>query len=276
MKIKTTKKIVLENILLLIPFILYGLYKNGYLIYTKGLISSPLIFKNIYLIIIAIIIKFGYDLITTKKILIDYNLVYLIIIGMIMPYNINLILYFFLLFALYMLSNYLEKHFKFNKVCFIFLIIILINGLVFNFSFLNPLEAKFTYSFSFFDLLSGRNIGGISSTSIIFSLISYTYLINTLYYKKDIPLTVNLTYLFLAFIYYLITKNNILLNSELIFASIFVAPLPAFSPYSPKHQILYSILIGIISFIFYAIFQNVLFIYLSIFIGSLLLNVKKI
>ena len=40
-----------------IPLIIYGLYKNGYLIYKKGLISIWLLFKPLYLVLIGIIIK---------------------------------------------------------------------------------------------------------------------------------------------------------------------------------------------------------------------------
>lgn len=276
MKTKTTKNLVIQNILLLIPFICYGLFKNGYLIYNKNLTSVFGIFKPLYLILISVVIKVAYDLIIYHKIKIDYNFIYLILIAMIMPYNINLIIYSITLLFLYILTNYLEKYIKFNKVCLIYLIIILINSIFNDFTFLNPLESKYLYSFSFFDLLMGRNIGGIASTSIFFSLFAYIYYINSIYYKKDIPLFINLTYLILAIIYFVFTNNNsILLNSELIFASIFISALPEYSPYKRIHQIMYSILIGLITFIISLFFNSIISIYIATLLISLLVNIRN-
>ena len=275
MKKKKTSYLVIENIILLIPLIIYGIFKNGYLIYEKGYINFYQIFKPLYLVLIGIIIKFIIDLIRYHKIKIDYNLVYVILIGMIMPYNINLIIYSISLLILYIITLYLEKYFKFNKVCFIYLIIILINCIFNKFTFANILESKFTYSFTFFDLLMGRSIGSISTTSIIFSLLAFTYLTFSFYYKKDIPLFINISYIILSLIYLLITKNNsYLLNSEVLFASIFIATLPKYSPLRRINQIIYAISIGIFTFILSILFNKVISIYIIIFILSLFPNIK--
>ncbi len=275
MKKKTTKDIVIINIILLIPLIIYGIFKNGYLLYERNLIPFYIIFKPLYLTIISILIKFFFDFITTKKINVNYNLLYMILISMIMPYNINILVYIITLIITYLLTSLLETKFKFNKVALIYLIIILINSIFNGLTFQNPLESTASFNFSFLDLLMGRCIGGISSTSIIFSLLAYTLLINSYYYKKDMPLFINISYLFLSFIFYLITHNSdILLNSELIFASIFIAPLPKYSPYKVKGQVIEGILIGIISFIISILFNKVISIYISIFLVSLLANLS--
>ena len=272
MKKRNIKELVIINIILLIPLILYGLFKNGYLLYAKNLVSIGEFFKPLYLTLISIGIKIIFDLIINHKILINYNLLYMILISMIMPYNINLIVYAITLSITYFLSTILES--KFNKVCLIYLVIILVNSLFQSLTFLSPLESKYSFSFSFIDLLFGRSIGGISATSIFFSLLAYTLLINSYYYKKDIPLTINITYLILAFITYLITKDNsILLNSEIIFGSIFVATLPKYSPYRKSKQILSSILIGLLTFAL-SFLNPTLSIYLAIFIISLLPNLE--
>jgi len=266
---------VVNNIYLLIPLIIYGIYKNGYLIYHKGLINFILVFKPLYLVLVSVIIKVIIDLIKFKKIKFDYNFIYLIIIGMIMPYNINLLFYIVTLTISYILSLIIEKYFKINKVCFIYLIIVLLNIIVNDFTFMSVLEENYEFSFDFLDLLMGRSIGGISSTSVLFSLIAYIILINNFYYKKDIPLAINLSYLGLTLIYFIFTNNsNVLLNSELIFASIFVSTLPEYSPYKEKMQILYGIVIGIFTFIITILFNNVMSIYISTFIASLFLNIN--
>ena len=273
MKKKKTSYLVYENIILLIPLIIYGIFKNGYLIYEKGYINFYQIFKPLYLVLIGVSIKFIIDLIRYHKIKIDYNLVYVILIGMIMPYNINLIIYSVSLLVLYILTIFLEKYLKFNKVCFIYLIIILINFMFNKFTFENTLESKFTYSFTFFDLLMGRCIGSISTTSIIFSLLAFSYLTFSFYYKKDIPLFINITYILLT----VISKNNsYLLNSEVLFASVFVATLPKYSPLRRINQIIYGISIGIFTFILSILFNKIISIYLVIFIISLIPNIKLI
>lgn len=274
MKKYNTKYLVIQNICLLIPLILYGIYKNGYLIKQKGLINTFYIFKPLYLIVISIIIKILIDLIKDKKINIDYNLVYVILIPMIMPYNINILLYTICFIILYILSNILEKYIKFNKVCFIYLVIILINFIFNEYTFQSILEQNYTYNFNFIDLLMGRSIGGISSTSILFSLLAYIILLNNYYYKLDIPFIINITYLSLTIIYFIFTNNNTyLINNDLIFGSIFISSLPEFSPYKRNVQILYSIIIGIISFILSITFNSIISIYLATFIISLLNNI---
>lgn len=266
---KNVSSLIKENICLLIPFIIYGIYKNGYLIYQKNLISLLGIFKPLFLCLISILIKFGIDYIKNKKIKIDYNLVYVLLISMIMPYNINIFLYIVLFLIFYILSLFLDKYLKINKVCFIYLIIILIHFLLNDFTYLNPLEEKFNFSYGFLDYLFGKNIGGISNTNIFLSLACYIYLLNNFYYKKDIPFIINMTYLLLAFIYFfLFNDSSFLLNSELIFASIFICSLSEYSPYKVSHQIIYAIFIGVISFIISIIFNKVIAIYLATFIVS--------
>ena len=274
MKNSKTSDLVLNNIYLLIPLIIYGIFKNGYLIYEKGLINIFMILKPLYLVLIGFIIKIIIDLIKYKKVKIDYNLIYVIVIGMIMPYNINILLYIVTFTLTYIFSLFLEKYIKVNKVCLMYLIIVLVNALFNEFTFMSILEQNYVYRFDFFDLLIGRCVGGISSTSILFSLIAYTILINNYYYKKEIPFVINITYLALAFIYFIINNNsNLLLNSELIFASIFVCTLPEYSPYKEKNQIVYGIMIALISFIISMLFNSILSIYIATLILSLMQNI---
>jgi len=266
---KSINNLIKENIYILIPFVMYGIYKNGYLIYQKNIINIFGIFKPLYLVVISVLIKILVDLIKYKKIKFDYNFIYVILIAMIMPYNINYLVYIILFSILYFLSTFINL--KVNKVCIIYLIILLVNSLFNVFTYLNPLEINYSYNFEFLDYLFGRNIGGISTTSIILSLISYIYLINNYYYKKDIPFIINLSYLFLSFIYFIFTNNNtFLLNSELIFASIFIATLPEFSPHKRNFQIIYSLLIGILTFVISILFNSIISVYIAIFIISLL------
>ena len=275
MKNYKTEDLIKKNLLLLVPLIIYAVYKNGYLLYDKRLINFFSIFKSIYLILISILIKIIIDFIKDKKIKIDYNIIYVILIAMAMPCNINYFIYISSFAILYILSNFLEKRFKFNKVCFIYLVVILINFLFQDYTFKSLLELNYDFSYNFLDLLIGRNIGGICTTSILFSLVAYVIFINDFYYKKDIPLIINITYLILSTIYYVLTSNNsLLLNSELIFSSIFVCSLPEYSPFEIKHQYIYSILIGMLTFVFGLLINPIFSVYLATFIVSLTLNIN--
>jgi len=275
MKNYKTKDLIIHNIYLLIPLILYAIYKNGYLIYEKGLISFFGIFKPMYLVLISVGIKLIVDFIKYKKLKLDYNIIYVILISMIMPNNINILIYLISFTILYIITSYLDSYINFNKVCFIYLILILINFLINDFTFNNLLEQNFSFNFSFLDILMGRSVGGISSTSILFSLIAYIFLINNFYYKKDIPLTINITYLFLAILYFIFSNDNsIILNSDLIFGSIFISSLPKYSPYKSRNQIIYAVFIGILSFIISLLFNSIISIYLATFLASLFFNLK--
>ena len=61
MKNSKTREIVMNTIYILIPLLIYGVYKNGYLIYEKGLINFFDILKPLYLVLIGIIIKYEYS-----------------------------------------------------------------------------------------------------------------------------------------------------------------------------------------------------------------------
>lgn len=272
MKKISITKLIIENICLLIPLIIYGIYKNGYLIYQKGLINIISILKPLYLVVISIIIKILIDIIKYKKIKIDYNLVYVILISMIMPYNVNLLFYALVFTILYAITMYLEEKLKINKVCLIYLIIIGIHFMFNKFTYLSPLEENYQFSFGFLDFLMGRNIGSISTTSIFFSFLAYIYLISNYYYKKDIPFIINISYLVPTFIYFIITNDSsLLLNSELIFASIFICAIPKYSPYKINIQLIYSIFIGVLSFVVSLLFNRIIAVYIVTLIASILL-----
>ena len=162
------KNIVISYLLCLIPLILYGIYKNGILLYTRDLISFLSIFKIIYLLIISLLIYILVDiLIFKKKEIWTLDLLFLMIIPLFMPQNINLFVYGISLFISFLISNVLERKIKFNKMAFCKLFIILVLVVINNYTYLNPAENLNIYSLNYWDLLWCRNIGGIASTNII-------------------------------------------------------------------------------------------------------------
>lgn len=256
---------------------MYGIYKNGYLLFQHDLINFFSIFKVLYLVMISISIKFIIDIIKHKKILFDYNLVSVILVALIVPYNINILLYTIVVLITYLISLLINKYLLVNPVCLIYLVLLLTISITSNITYLTPLDMNYQFKYSFIDYFLGKGVGGIASSSIILSLLAYTYLINNPYYKKDIPLFINISYLIPAFIYFFITMDSsYLLNGELIFASIFVAPIPIYSPYLKKFQIIYACFIGILTFILSLIFNIIYAVYIAILVTFLLnlLNVR--
>jgi len=83
------KKNVINYIILLIPLYIYGIYKNGIILYTKDLINIFSIFKLLYLLIIGIVGYILKNIIFKKKVHLDYEFLSLFIIPLFMPYNIN-------------------------------------------------------------------------------------------------------------------------------------------------------------------------------------------
>ena len=143
-------------------------------------------------------------------------------------------------------------------------------------SFKTPLDIKYSFDYSALDYLFGKGIGGISSTCIVLVFTAYILLIKNYYYKKNISFAIIGSYLLCSLIYYVITKNSsFIINSDLIFGSVFVATLPKLSPYKEKNQMLFGLLIGIISFIVSILLNVNISVYLATFVISLLLNIEK-
>ena len=253
---------------LLIPFIIYGIYKNGYLLYEDNLISIIDVFKPLYLVLISIFITLLIDLMIKRKISLSFNLLNMIMYSLIVSPRINYLLFIVLVILFNIIYRIFKEKISVNYVCLFFLITYFINILL-KVNFLNSAEILYNYNLSILDILLGRNIGGICSTSIILSLIAFLILKESIYYKKNIPIIINVVYLFLSLIYYLIANDSSLfLNSSIIFASIFISSLPKYSPYSKKGISLSSIFIGLFTFIV-SIFAPNIAIYLTTFIVSI-------
>lgn len=260
------KNIVISYLLCLIPLILYGIYKNGILLYTRDLISFLSIFKIIYLLIISLLIYILVDiLIFKKKEIWTLDLLFLMIIPLFMPQNINLFVYGISLFISFLISNVLERKIKFNKMAFCKLFIILVLVVINNYTYLNPAENLNIYSLNYWDLLWGRNIGGIASTNIILGiiiLILFSVLNN---YKKIIAICSISAFIIISL---LVSGFNInsLLSSSAILGLILLNVDSISTPHSRLGMIIYGIACGILTAIltyflnaFEGVFISVLF-----------------
>lgn len=260
------KNIVISYLLCLIPLILYGIYKNGILLYTRDLISFLSIFKIIYLLIISLLIYILVDiLIFKKKEIWTLDLLFLMIIPLFMPQNISLFVYGISLFISFLISNVLERKIKFNKMAFCKLFIILVLVVINNYTYLNPAENLNIYSLNYWDLLWGRNIGGIASTNIILGiiiLILFSVLNN---YKKIIAICSISAFIIISLLVSGFDINS-LLSSSAILGLILLNVDSISTPHSRLGMIIYGIACGILTAIltyflnaFEGVFISVLF-----------------
>ena len=103
--------IVKKYLLCLLPLIIYGIYKNGYLLYSRNLISFPEIFKIVYLLLISFCVYLIINKLIFKKSFWSLDLVFILVIPLFMPSNINIVIYTLGLFMSY--SN-IRAHFNGN------------------------------------------------------------------------------------------------------------------------------------------------------------------
>lgn len=240
-------KIIKRYLLCLIPLVLYGLYKNGFLLYSRDLISLFESFKIIILLLISIGIYFLVDkLIFHQKKFWTFDLLYLLIIPLFMPPNINAGIYTIGLFISFILANLIEKKFKFNKMAFCKLIIILLLVIFSNYSYANAGENLNIYSLNLWDNLWGRNIGGIASTNIILGLLIFLVFCITNNYKTIVATSSLVTFIVIS-----LCLNNfditVLTNSSAILAIILLSIDSFSTPHTKRGMLIYGILAGLIA-----------------------------
>lgn len=257
-----------KYLLCLVPLVLYGIYKNGYLLYSRDLLPSLSIFKIIYLLIISFIIYIIVDkLIFKKSQFWSFDLLFILIIPLFMPPNINIILYTIGLFTSFLLANIIEKKIKFNKIAFCKLFIILLVFLFSEYTYANAGESLNIYSLNLWDNLWGRNIGGIATTNIIIGLLILLVFCLTNIYKNIIAISSLTTFIIIS----LILNNfdiNIFTYSTAILGIILLSTDLISTPNTKRGMLIYGILNGIITSILTTYFN----LYEGVFISTLFLS----
>ena len=127
---RSIKNITLLRIVLLLPLIIYGLYKNGIYLYINKYTNilglfKPLVFILIGALIGAIVnILYEYIIKRNKDKLIDvifssFHVEYGMLLGCIASLNTNLIIYSSVIFVVFIISKFLKN--RINTICFIFI-----------------------------------------------------------------------------------------------------------------------------------------------------------
>lgn len=258
-------KILVKYILLLIPFLIYGFYKNGILLYKGEYVNIFYMFKPLILTIIAILISYLFTK-YKKEDFISYRLYLNILSSLIVLPNTNIFIYLIILF----LVNILYTFKKINISLITILLLIIVSMIFSKYSFLNIYEESVNHSYSITNYLFGNGSGGISNTLFIYSILVFIYLICDFSYKKHIVVTSLTVYYILLIISFVLFKKfdyNLLLNNNLVFSFIFLNTISIFTPYTKGGCYLYGFILGLISFCFSFIDIN-----LGVYLISLILS----
>ena len=258
-------KVLVKYILLLIPFLIYGFYKNGILLYKGGYVNIFYMFKPLILTIISILISYLFTK-YKKEEFISYRLYLNILSSLIVLPNTNIFIYLIILF----LVNILYTFKKVNISLITILLLIIVSMIFSKYSFLNVYEESVNHSYSITNYLFGNGSGGISNTLFIYSILVFIYLICDFSYKKHIVVTSLTVYYILLIISFVLFKKfdyNLLLNNNLVFSFIFLNTISIFTPYTKGGCYLYGFILGLISFCFSFIDIN-----LGVYLISLILS----
>lgn len=258
-------KMLVKYILLLIPFLIYGFYKNGILLYKGEYVNIFYMFKPLILTIIAILISYLFTK-YKKEEFISYRLYLNILSSLIVLPNTNIFIYLIILF----LVNILYTFKKVNISLITILLLIIVSMIFSKYSFLNVYEESVNHSYSITNYLFGNGSGGISNTLFIYSILVFIYLICDFSYKKHIVVTSLTVYYILLIISFVLFKKfdyNLLLNNNLVFSFIFLNTISIFTPYTKGGCYLYGFILGLISFCFSFIDIN-----LGVYLISLILS----
>lgn len=259
-------KIVIKYLLALIPLYIYGIYKNGILLYTKDLIGFFEIFKLLYLVLIGLLAYLISSVITKHKLKIDLDFLGVFIVPLFMPFKINYIIYFVSFLAGSIINNVITKKLNYNKLAFLKLGIIIFLAIFSTRSYLNPAEELNLYAFSTWDILWGRGVGGLGSTSIILSIAILIYLSIFNNYKYLISITSLIVYIIIGF---LIDANLLLMGSSIL-AIILISPFSPASPIENKAKIIYGFFVGLIGILLEKYVISFEGIFISILICSII------
>lgn len=266
----TIKKINIILLISLIPLIIAGFYKNGIKLYNLNYINILEMFKPLLISLIGyllgILVNIIYDKIKKKHtsiktlVLDSFYPYYGLLISSLISINTPYYLFIPLTFIVLLISKILNNK-NINIVALTVLIIILIMNITSNFTYLNIYEQTNNLHLEPLDYFLGLGSGGINTSNILLLLLSTIILFKEDFYKKEIPIISTTIYLLLTIIYGIYKQDIILIldsifSNSILFSFIYVASIFEYSPITKKGKIIYSILVGSITFILYLVYPS--------------------
>lgn len=247
-------KVSLKNKLygIFLVLILYGVYKNGILPVINNFYNISQIFLIILYPLCGFLIGYLFDKCFKNRYFLD-NKFYGLLFSLFIPLSTNIFLFLIILVLLLFLNTFLisDKEWDFNFLVFGKLLLVLILFYLNKYNYANLLEDSNLFVYSYIDTIFGHNVSGIFTSNTFLLLLFFGILNFDIYYKSIITYYSYGMYLLTLVIYAFIKSDMTFIlgnifNSTILFSLIILAPLPTFSPYSPKKMALYSIILGIL------------------------------
>ncbi len=271
-------------ILSLIPVVIYGFWKNGYLMYKHDYMtlfkSTQYLVIPVVIIVLSYVFEIYYYLGIKKEDNLDHAY------NTIVPYA-NVLCYLVcgpmdklyitipIIIVLDIILKLTDEQINVNQVALFKVLLFVALTIMGSYNNANLYERSLSISFESVEYFMGRGIGEIGTTSALFVLIGFIILLFNKYYKKDIAISSLLSYILVSLIVYFVggvKLSNILLHtfsSGFLFASLFVATFSNCTPVVKGGRILYGICVGMLS----AILVNILHFYVGIYILILVLGI---
>lgn len=284
----TNTKIIIIYYLVIIILSSYATYKNGIILYQKELIKLISVFKPLLMVLLAIGITYFINYLFHKifrkqsyNYKEDYAPLFMALITLSLPLNINILLFIIIILIINIIKLFYNIEFinYYNITKILIVIILFIIG---KYSYLTIYDTNVETNFSTLDLFLGRGIGGLATSNILLLIICYFIMLLNESFKKEIPIISIISYIITLVVFDLIVKNNVIIDiksfitSGFTFGSIFIATIPMYSPIKHKSIVIYSVLIGIISFIINKIFNIYDSIFIAIFITNIIIVIYEL
>jgi len=248
-------------ILSLIPVIIFGYYKNGYLMYKNGYMT---LFKSTQYIVIPFIIIIlsyifeAYYYLRMKK---EEDNAH--VFNSVVPYA-NTLCYLVcgpmdylwltipIIIVLDVLLKFIEEKVNVNQVALYKVTLFAVLSILGWYSNVNLYEANREITLDVADYFIGRGVGCIGTTSALCVLIGLVVLIFNTYYKKDTSLMCILSYALVSLLVYFvggIKFSSILMetfSSGFLFVAVFVVSMSNATPVVKGGRLFYGFLLGVI------------------------------
>ena len=285
---KSIFNISIMRILMLIPMILYGIYKNGIFLYANKYTTNILdLFRPLTFILggalvgamVNLLFEYAFNKNAEKPTLKEalfssFHIEYGIILGCLTSINTNMLVFFLTLLIIFILSKFLKN--RVNTICICFIIIYAIQSLVLHdFNYMNIYETNKLFEYNILDYIIGKNVGGIAATHILLNIIIFIVLSVTNNTKTSVGVLSMLSSFILFSLYCMIANiniGNVYLQYGYIFIFTFVATDYVTSSYTILGMRIFGILVGVLTFAFYFV-NPIIAPIIAILITSLLNNV---
>ena len=263
---KRTKKILLFFLFLLFG---YGFYKNGLSYFFFKMMSFSDALKPLWFVLIGIFCSAVSFLLFRKK---DFYslLIEGILVGLLPPPSFPLHWFFIYTFFFLLLARFWERKTSLIPMMLFYKVGLIGFTSLFQIGLQNVIEQTTPYYYGTIDVVLGRGLGGVGTTSIFLVVLLFGFLGSDFYYKKEISISAFFSYTFLFFLFFFLHPESYLLqdyfNPSFFFTIVLFLPRNASSPATKMAGLFYGVGVGILSYFLIHCFSIQEGAYLSLFL----------